>query len=355
MNTSIKGLPRAAASLLLGLCLTACGLFSPESGRQAESEKDIHEALCDQYRDVVPDYVLTYAENQPYDYPTVQGAGFFARKVHEKSRGRIRIRIYAGAELGSEEDVINQISFGGCDFMRASIATLAAYNDHCNVLMLPYLYTSSDHMWSVLQGDVGQEIIDSFDGTGMVPLTWYDAGVRSFYASRSIKRAEDLKGLRIRVQDSDLMEDLVRALGADPATSVFNDVYGMLETGAVDAAENNWNSYESMEHYKVAPYYIIDEHTRIPELVLMSQVTADKMTEEDMEIIRQCAVESTAFQRKAWEEQEKISRTTVLEQNVQIITFPEEEKEKLRRMAEPLYEKYCGKYMDLVNRIRRDG
>lgn len=355
MKITRKGLLKASAAVLTGLCLAACGLISPDQGRSAETEQDVHEAICEEYRDVVPDYVLTYAENQPYDYPTVEGACYFARRVHEKSRGRIQIRIYANAELGPEEDVIDQMSFGGCDFMRASIATLAAYNDMCNVLMLPYLYTSSDHMWSVLQGDVGQEIIESFDDTEMVPLTWYDAGVRNFYSRMPIEKAEDLSGLRIRVQDSDLMQDLVRALGATPATSVFNDVYGMLETAAVHAAENNWNSYESMEHYKVAPYYIIDEHTRIPELVLMSRVTAEKMSEEDMEIIRECARESTGCQREAWEQQEKLSRATVLKQNVQVITFPEEEKEKLRRMAEPLYEKYCGDYMDLVDRIRKQG
>ena len=216
-------------------------------------------------------------------------------------------------------------------------------------------FTVAYHMWSVLQGDVGQEIISSFDDTDMVPLAWYDAGVRNFYSRIPIEKAEDLSGRRIRVQDSELMQDLVRALGAVPATSVFNDVYGLLETGAVDAAENNWNSYESMEHYKVAPYYIIDEHTRIPELVLMSRTTARRMTEEDMEIIRECARNSTECEREAWEEQEKLSRTKLLKQNVQVITFPDEEKEKLRHMAEPLYEKYCGDYMDLVDRILRAG
>jgi len=350
-----KAFLKAGMAVLTGLILAACGIFARDPGGKAEGALDIHEAICEEYRDVVPEYVLTYAENQPYDYPTVQGACYFARQVHEKSRGRIQIRIYAGAELGAEEDVINQLSFGGCDFMRASIATLAAYNDRCNVLMLPYLYTSPDHMWSVLQGDVGQEIIESFDSTGMVPLAWYDAGVRNFYSSIPIEKAEDLAGLRIRVQDSDLMQDLVRALGAEPATSVFNDVYSLLETGAVDAAENNWNSYESMEHYKVAPYYIVDEHTRIPELVLMSRVTARKMTDEDMEIIRECARESTECERQAWEKQEKNSMINMQKQNVQIIIFPEREKEKLRRMAEPLYEKYCGDYMDLVDRIRRAG
>ena len=180
MKRYIRGLLKASAAVLTGLCLAACGFLSPDQDRKAEKEQDIHEALCEEYRDVVPDYVLTYAENQPYDYPTVQGACYFARQVHEKSRGRIQIRIYANAELGAEENVISQMSFGGCDFMRASIATLAAYNDQCNVLMLPYLYTSSDHMWSVLQGDVGQEIISSFDDTDMVPLAWYDAGVRNF-------------------------------------------------------------------------------------------------------------------------------------------------------------------------------
>ncbi len=248
--------------------------------------------------------------------------------------------------------MIEQIRFGGCDFMRASIATLSAYNPECNVLMMPYLYDSSDHMWKVLQGEVGNELMASFDSLEMVPLAWYEAGVRNFYSREPITAAEDLEGLRIRVQDSSLMADLVTQLGATPVISVFDDVYGMLDTGSVDAAENNWNSYDSMEHYKVAPYYIEDGHTRIPELVLMSQVTADQLSEEDMQIIRECAQASTEKEREAWEEREKVSRTHVLEEGTQVISFSDAEIEKLRTLAEPLYEKYCGEYMDLIGKIR---
>ena len=126
----------------------------------------------------------------------------------------------------------------------------------------------------------------------------------------------------------------------------------MLKTGSVDAAENNWNSYDSMEHDKVAPYYIEDGHTRIPELVLMSRVTAAQLSDEDLQIVRECARASAEKEREAWEEREKLSRIHVLEEGTRIISFSEYEIGKLRTMTEPLYEKYCGEYMDLIAKIR---
>jgi len=335
--------------IFLAAALTGCARTG------GESALDIHAALSAAYADVVPEYVLTFAENQSYSYPTTQGAVRFAELVHERTEGRIQIRIYADAELGPEEEMIRELRMGGCDFMRASIATLTEYDPMANVLMLPYLYDSSEQMWEVLEGEIGDELMDSFSGTGIVPLSWYDAGVRNFYSRKPIETVENLAGLTIRVQDSKLMEDFIRQIGAEPTVTVFDDVYKALETGHVDAAENNWNSYESMGHYLVAPYYILDGHTRIPELVLMSQVTMDKLSPEDQEIIRKCAQESTAYERSLWEERESESRKAVEAAGVRVIEFSADEIDQLREMVLPLYETYCGDYLDLIDRIRETG
>jgi tripartite ATP-independent transporter DctP family solute receptor len=272
--------------------------------------------------------------------------------VHERTEGRIQIRIYANAELGSEEDLIGQLTYGGCDFMRASVATLTEYNPEANVLMMPYLYDSKEQMWKVLLGEIGDELMDSFEGTGIVPLNRYDAGVRSFYFSEPVRSVGDLAGKRIRVQDSALMQDFIRAIGGEPVTTVFDDVYEALETRRVAGAENNWSSYESMGHYEVAPYYVLDGHTRIPELVLMSGVTMEKLSGEDAAIIRECARSSTDYERELWEKREEESRDLVIASGTEVIRFSDWEIGKLRESVMPLYEQYCGEYMDLVERIR---
>ena len=313
---------------------------------------DIHAALSEEYADTVPEFVFIYAENQSYDYPTTQGAYLFARMVHERTEGRIQIRIYADAELGSEEDLIDQLTYGGCDFMRASVATLTEYNPEANVLMMPYLYDSKEQMWNVLLGEIGDELMESFEGTGIVPLNWYDAGVRKFYFSEPIRSVGDLAGKRIRVQDSALMQDFIRLIGGEPVITVFDDVYEALETERVAGAENNWNSYESMGHYEVAPYYVLDGHNRIPELVLMSGVTMEKISEEDAAIIRECARSATDFERAIWQEREEESRKLVISSGTEVIEFSDGDIEKLREIVTPLYEQYCGEYMDLIERIR---
>ena len=370
-KNSIINLLKTLGALCFAVCLTACSAAgsSTDSGKTAPEKADstsagdteraaygtgtdIHAALSEEYADTVPEFVFIYAENQSYDYPTTQGAYLFARMVHERTEGRIQIRIYADAELGSEEDLIDQLTYGGCDFMRASVATLTEYNPEANVLMMPYLYDSKEHMWNVLLGEIGDELMESFEGTGIVPLNWYDAGVRNFYFSEPIRSVGDLAGKRIRVQDSALMQDFIRLIGGEPVITVFDDVYEALETERVAGAENNWNSYESMGHYEVAPYYVLDGHTRIPELVLMSGVTMEKVSEEDAAIIRECARSATDFERAIWQEREEESRNLVISSGTEVIEFSDGDIEKLREIVAPLYEQYCGEYMDLIERIR---
>lgn len=307
-------------------------------------------------KEIVPEFVLSYAENQTQDYPTTLGAKRFAELVEERSGGRIRIVVYAEGELGREAEVIEQMQFGGIDFARVSLSQLAEHAPELNVLQMPYLYVDSEHMWRVLDGEIGEAFLQSVGKTQLVGLSWYDAGARNFYSSgKPIYSAEDMVGMKIRVQESELMADIVEALGATALPISYEEVYSNLERGFCDGAENNWPSYEAMDHYEVAQYYTLDEHTRMPEMQVCSAHTWEKLSEEDRKLIMECAAESALYQRELWTQREEQSRQTVLECGVTEIALSKEEKLVFQEKMSGVYVKYCREYMDILNMIIEAG
>ena len=300
-----------------------------------------------------PEFVLTYAENQPEGYPTVLGAQRFAELVKERTEGRVIIQVKHSGEFGSESEVLDQMVFGGIDFARVSLAELSDEIPKLNVLQLPFLYEDADHMWRILDGEIGEEFLTVFSEAGLVGLSWYDAGARCFYTDVApIRTPEDMAGLTVRVQDSQLVMDMVKLLGATPVTFHYGDVSYAFEMGKIDAAENNWPAYQIQEHYKLANYFTVDEHSRVPEIQLASSQTWEKLPEEYRQIIAQCARESALYQRRLWQDQESRSRAEAIEAGcVEIILRPFQ-KNAFRTLAEPLYEQYCAEYMDLVDQIR---
>ena len=301
-----------------------------------------------------PEYVFTYAENQAEDYPTTLAAYHFAELVYERSDGRIKINVHVAGELGDEVSVVEQLRFGGIDFARVSIMTVGDFVSQINVLQLPYLFRDSEHMWSVLNGAIGQEFMDCLEESQIKGLSWYDAGSRSFYLTGPIVGITDLKGKHIRVAKSTLMEDLVTALGAIPHAMDYGDVYSALERHVIDGAENNWPSYDSTDHYKVAPYMMLDSHNRIPELQMMSLVTWQKLSEKDREIIKECALESSRYQQELWKQREQRSRRKVEESGVITVELTEKELQKFRDAVIPIYEKYGAGYEEYIRRIQEE-
>ncbi len=346
------GIRYPAAGILLLAALTSCAaLKAPVSGA-VFSEGSGRTVISREYENVIPEYVFTYADNQPDDYPTTRAAYYFARLVNERSEGRMQICVFTGAALGAEEVVSGQLRYGGVDFMRASLAQVAKYSTKAQVLILPYLYRNSEHMWKVLDGEIGEEIMDSFEGSGLKPLSWYDAGVRDFYMKEPVYTLEDIRGKRIRVQESEVMKDMAAALGAVPVPTEYSEVYSAIQTGMVDGAENNWPSYESMGHNEVAGYFINDEHMRLPELQLISRSTFDKLSEEDRNMIVSCARESAVYERQLWAEFEQTARERALASGTIEINLPPEEIQRFSEAVQPLYEEY-GKGLDgLIERIR---
>lgn len=299
-----------------------------------------------------PEFVLTYAENQPEGYPTTQAAHRFAELVEERTGGKVVILVRAGGECGSEQEVLEQLSIGGVDFARLSVSSVSDALPVLNVLQLPFLYEDSGHMWRVLDGAIGRDFLEVFSEKDLVGLSWYDAGARCFYSNAPIYSAADLAGMTVRVQESDMMKDMVEHLGATPVTFAYSDVYAALETRKIDAAENNWPAYQVQEHYKHAKYFTIDQHTRVPEIQLASGRTWNQLPEEYRTVIMECAAESALYQRQLWTEQEEQSRALAIERGCEEILLSEEQLNEFRSVVQPLYESYCADHMDLIAQIR---
>lgn len=302
---------------------------------------------------VTPEFVLTYADNQPAGYPTTQGAERFAQLVQERTGGRVVIQVHSDAEYGTEQEIWEQLALGGVDFVRLSLAIAADDLPKLNVLQLPYLYRDAAHMWRVLDGALGEDFLQEFTRRELVGLSWYDAGARSFYAKQPIRSLNDLAGTTVRVQDSQIVLDMMKLLGSQPVTFAYSDVYSAFQTGKIDAAENNWPAYYRMDHYKVAPYYTVDEHSRVPEVQLASGRTWAQLPEEYQTILRQCARESAQYERQLWTEEEARARQSVLAAGCREITLSEEELEAFRTLVQPLYARYCGEELELVEAIQQ--
>lgn len=303
----------------------------------------------------VPELILRYADNQPEDYPTTTAARYFAELVEEATEGRVCIRVFANGELGDEISIFEQVQFGGIDFARTSSGILGEFSPEAEILQLPYLFTDSEHMWRVLDGEIGDEFLAMLRDTGVVGLSWFDAGARNIYTRRPVSTIEDLSGLNIRVQESNFMGWMVELWGATPVQIPYSGVYSALQTGKIDGAENNWSSYESTGHFETAPYYLLDAHLRLPEVQIVSEISLEKIRSLDesyVDVILRCARESARYERELWEERETESERIVRERGCVVTELSAAEWEKFRLAVQPMYESYDGELTDLIHRIQ---
>ena len=261
------------------------------------------------------------ADTQSEDYPTVEALRYMGRLIAERSGDRHQIRVFHSRQLGEEKETIEQTRVGAIDLNRTNVALIGAFVPATNVLAMPFLFRSIEHMQRVLDGPIGTAILDSFEPYGFVGLTFYDSGARSIYNSvRPVRSIADMKGLRLRVQQSELMSDMIKALGANPIELPYGQVRTGLATKLIDGAENNWPSFVTTDHYKYAGYYTLTEHTMSPEVLVMSQKAWDSLSAEDRKIFREAAIESSHFMRERWKALEERSRRQAESAGVTIIT-----------------------------------
>lgn len=332
--------------LIAVLALVGCGQSSSDSTGTNDASQE------EPKQEEVETIVFRLAENQPEDYPTTIGDKEFARLVEERTDGRYKIEVYAGGQLGDERSVIEQIQLGSIDFARVNASPLTEFSKDIGVLSLPYLFDNEEHMWNVLNGEVGDELLATLESSNMIGLAFYDSGKRSFYNSvRPVNGPEDLKGLKIRTQQSQMVIDLVESLGASATPMPFGEVYSGIQTGVIDGAENNFPSYYTTSHYEVANYYTLNAHSTVPEVLMGSSSTWNKLSEEDKQIFREAAKESVQVQREAWKELVDKSRKTIEENGNEIIEV--NDFTEWREAVQPYYEKYGTEFTDWIEKIQK--
>ncbi len=259
------------------------------------------------------------SDTHPADYPTVQAVDEMARLLRERTDGRLDVKTYAGGQLGSERDTLEITVFGGLDMNRVNLAPLNSIEPMTTVPALPFLFRSNDHMRRALDGPIGDEILASLTRHGLIGLCFYDSGDRNFYnTKRPIYTPADMKGMKIRVPNSDLYIAMIKALGADATPMSISEVYQSLVQGVIDGAENNWPSYESGRHFEVATYYSLTQHVIAPEVLVMSRRRWDKLSEQDQVEVRKAAGDSVPYMRTLWDARVNEARAKLLAAGVKV-------------------------------------
>lgn len=271
------------------------------------------------------------------DYPTVAAVRHMSDLLAQKSGGKYKIKVFNKGALGTEKETIDQVKIGALDLTRVNISPMNAICPKTLVPTLPFLFHSVEHMRKSLDGPVGEEILKSCEEQGFVGLAFYDSGARSIYGRKPVRGVADAKGLKIRVQQSDLWVALVGAMGANATPMPIGEVYTGLKTGLIDAAENNVPSYEGFKHYEAVKYYSRTEHSMAPEMLLMSKRVFDKLPSADQALIRAAAKESVAFQRRKWDKQEAKSLAAVKAGGAEII---EVDKAGFQAQMGPVYARF---------------
>ncbi len=298
---------------------------------------------------------LRLSTNHTEDFVTSKAIKFFADRVKERTKGEIVIECYYNAVLGEEKAAAEQTQFGAIDLLRISISPLSEFVPEFNALQLPFLYASADHYWKALDNpEIGLKLLRSQKAkdAGFYGLCYYDGGARSFFFRNKLVRVPaDMANLTIRVQESSLMIGLIRILGANPTAMPSSDVYGALQTGVIDGAENNLPFYLSQSYPEVAPMITLNEHTRVPDSLFMSMMTVNKLTPEQVKIIEECAMESSQFQRKAWAEDEIKARKRCIELGCTITELTPAEKKQFMDMVKPLNAKEGAAFLPIIEAI----
>ncbi|HLU07738.1 MAG TPA: TRAP transporter substrate-binding protein [Woeseiaceae bacterium] len=270
--------------------------------------------------EVARDRPLFVADAHPAEYPTVQALFAIDRILAERTGGEMRVRVYSGGQLGSEAETLEITVFGGLDMNRVNLAPLNSIVPETLVLALPFLFRDTNHLRAALDGAPGKKILQSMVPHGLRGLCYYDSGGRSFYNTRRpIYTPDDLRGMKIRVQNSDIYVAMVQALGGNPTPIPYAEVYQALVQGVVDGAENNWPSYESSRHFEVARHYSLTRHVLAPEVLVASERTWERLDEQQRSNLQAAVDESVLVMRKLWDQRVTDARRRVLESGIELV------------------------------------
>jgi tripartite ATP-independent transporter DctP family solute receptor len=291
---------------------------------------------------------------QPPGYPTVAATESLGKKLEAATGGRLSIQMFASALLGGEKETIEQTQIGAIQMLRVSAGALGPIVDDINVVNMPFLFKNTAHARKMMDGQVGHDLLDKITANanaGLVALCWMDAGARSVYNTKKpVKTIEDLKGLKIRVIGNPIFIAMMNALGGNGVAMGYDQVFGALQTGVIDGAENNPPSYVFSNHYTAAKYYSLTEHLIIPEVLAFSKRAWTALTSEDQALIRKFAREAQMEERELWNNYEQKAMEKAKTAGCEIVEIAD--KTPFQNAVKPVWDKYGPKYQDMIKRIQ---
>lgn len=297
---------------------------------------------------------LKLAEQLPEGHIMATTLNYFGDKIEELSNGEIKCERYFGGVLGDDTAMQEALQLGAVDIIRNEFTTLVNFGAKKGIVTtLPYVFRDRAHYWSFAASDVGEELLNSIqeDGTGMVALCYLEEGARHFFSSTPVASIEDLKGLKIRVQNTDMWLEIIKSLGASPTPMSFSELYTALQSGVVDGAEQPLSGYVSQKFYEVSPYLILDGHVYPVQCYTFSEVNWNKLTEEQQAIIRAAAIETEKFNRESIQTAEDEIMNQLAGLGVTVATV--EDKAPWVEAMKPVYEKFgTPEVLDLLARIQ---
>ncbi|HLJ00296.1 MAG TPA: TRAP transporter substrate-binding protein [Bradyrhizobium sp.] len=298
--------------------------------------------------------VFKTSDVQPPGYPTVAATENLGKKLSEATAGRLSIQMYPSMQLGGEKETIEQTQIGAIQMLRVSVGSMGPIVDDINVVNMPFLFKNTAHAEKMMDGAIGQELLDKITASpnaNLVALSWMDSGARSLYNTKHpIKSIDDIKGLKFRVIGNPIFIDMMNALGGNGVAMGYDQVFGALQTGVIDGAENNFPSYVFANHYTVAKYFTLTEHLIIPEVLVFSKRIWNTLSADDQALIKKFAREAQFEERELWNQYEQRALEKAKAAGSQIIEIAD--KTPFQNAVKPVWDKYGPKYQDMIKRIQ---
>jgi tripartite ATP-independent transporter DctP family solute receptor len=300
--------------------------------------------------------VLKSADVHPVGYPTVAAVEAMGKKLEEATDGRLSIQVYPSMQLGGEKEFLEQAQVGALAMARVSVGPMGPIVPALNVFNLPYVFRDVDHMHAVIDGEIGDELLQAITDhptAGLIGLAWMDAGTRNVYNSQHpVATMEDLQGLKIRTMGNPMFVDMMNAMGGNGVAMGFDQLINGLQTGVVDGAENNYPTYSTGQHYNYAKYFSTTEHLMIPEILVFSKKVWDTLSAEDQELIRKFAKEAQLEQRELWMAKEQESLEDMKAHGTEIVEITPEEKKRFQDAMKPIWDQYGAEHTAMLERIQ---
>ena len=298
--------------------------------------------------------ILKASDVHPEGYPTVAATEEMGKKLAQATGGRLSLQMFAAMQLGGEKEAIEQAQVGALQLARVSVGALGPVVDDLNVFNMPFLFRNTAHMQRVIDGPIGQELLDKVTNSPqaqLVGLCWMDAGARNMYdTKRPIHQLGDLKGLKMRVIGNPIFVDMMNALGGNAVAMGYDQVFSALQTGVIDGAENNPPSYVFDHHYEVAKHYTLTEHLIVPEILVFSKRTWSALSAGDQALVRRLAREAQLEERRLWEQYEQKAYAKMKEAKIDVIQVAD--KRPFQDAVKPVWDKYGPKYKDMIARTQ---